>query len=615
MQNPHDLSHQPFRRPVLQGRLRRKYVALALLWLGAAVFFWQWWLHPDHYTSWYLYWPVTLCVFWVFFVQAYLLVFFLRAQHATGSLAALGPHRVAMVVTKAPSEPFDVVRVTLEAMLAQDVPHDTWLADEDPDQETLEWCARHGVQVSTRKGVEDYHQKTWPRRTRCKEGNLAYFYDHYGYDRYDFVSQLDADHVPQPNYLREILRAFVDPEVGYVSAPSICSQNSANSWAARSRLHSEAVFHGVVQAGYANGWAPMCIGSHYAVRTKALRDIGGLGPELAEDHSTSMLMNAGGWKGMHAMDAIALGDGPATFVDLIVQEFQWSRSLMTILLQYTPRYFMALSPRHRVQFVFCQMCYPLLAGFMALMFLFPIVALLCDVRYAEVTFPAFLAHVWPSTLALLILVGCVRRDGFLRPYDAKVLGWEKVAFAFAQWPWVLLGIAMAVRDRLFGGFVDFRVTPKGSGVVAMIPWAVLLPYAVLAMMSLLPVLLVEHILDAAGFYIFALINAIIYTVLFFVIAHKHLQENQIRIFNWPLRTAAQMGCVVLLSGFIMVGFVERTNAALVALTDTGGKIKIFKPYFPVSGAGRSTTSSPVMAYDPDWYSQLLNSLISQRTGK
>ncbi len=39
----------------------------------------------------------------------------------------------------------------------------------------------------------------------------------------------------------------------------------------------------------------MCIGSHYCVRTCALRDLGGLGPEIAEDHSTSLLMNAGGW--------------------------------------------------------------------------------------------------------------------------------------------------------------------------------------------------------------------------------------------------------------------------------------------------------------------------------
>lgn len=615
MRNLHDLSHQIYRAPVLKGALRVKYLILSLLWLSAAVFFWQWWLQPVHYTQWFLYWPVTLCVFWVFFVQAYLLFFFMRAHHATGRVGDLGPHRVAMVVTKAPSEPFEIVRSTLIAMLAQDVPHDTWLADEDPDQMTRDWCAENGVQISTRKGVEAYHRKTWPRRTRCKEGNLAYFYDRYGYDRYDFVSQLDADHVPQPNYLREILRAFADPQVGYVSAPSICSQNSGTSWAARSRLHSEAVFHGVVQAGYANGLAPMCIGSHYAVRTKALREVGGLGPELAEDHSTSMLMNAGGWKGMHAMDAIALGDGPATFLDLIVQEFQWSRSLMTILLQYTPSYFMRLSVRHRIQFVFCQLCYPLLAGFMALMFVFPILALLFDVRYVDVTFPAFVGHVWPSTIALLTLVWCLRSDGFFRPYDAKVLGWEKLAFAFAQWPWVLLGIAMAVRDRLFGGFVDFRVTPKGSGAVSVLPWAVLLPYVALALMSLLPVLLIEEISQAAGFYIFALINALIYTVLFLVIVLKHLSENGIRFFSWPLRTAIQFGCVLLLSGFIVLGFGERSNAALIALTDTGGGIKIFRPHFPVSGAGRSTANAPIMTYDSDWYIQLLNSFTSQRTGK
>ncbi|MCA2009343.1 glycosyltransferase family 2 protein [Tritonibacter mobilis] len=615
MQNPHDLSHQPFRRPVLQGRLRRKYLALALLWLIAAMFFWQWWLRPDHYTSWYLYWPVTLCVFWVFFVQAYLLVFFLRAQHATGSLAALGPHRVAMVVTKAPSEPFDVVRVTLQAMLAQDVPHDTWLADEDPDQETLEWCARHGVQVSTRKGVEDYHQKTWPRRTRCKEGNLAYFYDHYGYDRYDFVSQLDADHVPQPNYLKEILRAFVDPDVGYVSAPSICSQNSANSWAARSRLHNEAIFHGVVQAGYANGWAPMCIGSHYAVRTKALREIGGLGPELAEDHSTSMMMNAGGWRGMHALDAIALGDGPETFVDLIVQEFQWSRSLMTIFLQYTPRYFANLSVRQRFQFVFCQLWYPLMASFMAMMYAFPVIALVFDVRYININFPAFLLFVAPSALALMALVWNVRSDGLFRPYDAKVFGWEKLAFCFSQWPWVLRGNAAAIRDSLSGGFVDFRVTPKGSATVAAIPWVVLIPYLVLALTSLIPVLLIDDISDAAGFYIFALINAFIYTALFAVIALRHLIENEAWIFRWPMRTSLQLGCMAVLSASVVFGLVDRSNAAFGALTETNGTVNIYKRQFPVSGAGQNAEGRAVLTYNPDWYSQLLNSLISQRTGK
>jgi hypothetical protein len=38
------------------------------------------------------------------------------------------------------------------------------------------------VRISTRERVEADHQPTWPRRTRCKEGNFAHFYDHYGYD-------------------------------------------------------------------------------------------------------------------------------------------------------------------------------------------------------------------------------------------------------------------------------------------------------------------------------------------------------------------------------------------------------------------------------------------------
>ena len=138
-----------------------------------------------------------------------------------------------MVVTKAPSEPFPIVAETLLAMLAQTQPHDTWLADEDPSPETLAWCREHGVFVSTRKGRADYHRQTWPRRTRCKEGNLAFFYDHYGYERYDFVAQLDADHVPEPDYLWQMLRPFADPAVGYVSAPSICDRNAAESWSAR----------------------------------------------------------------------------------------------------------------------------------------------------------------------------------------------------------------------------------------------------------------------------------------------------------------------------------------------------------------------------------------------
>src|SRR5207237_789745 len=136
-------------------------------------------------------------------------------------------------------------------------------------------------------------------------GNLAYFYDTVGYEKYDIVVQLDADHQPGPGYLTEMVRPFTDPQVGYVSAPSICDANASLSWAARARLYAESTMHGALQAGYNSGRSPLCIGSHYAVRTSALQQIGGIGPELAEDHSTTFLMQAHGWKGVHAFDAIA----------------------------------------------------------------------------------------------------------------------------------------------------------------------------------------------------------------------------------------------------------------------------------------------------------------------
>jgi cellulose synthase (UDP-forming) len=258
-----------------------------------------------------------------------------------------------------------------------------------------------------------------------------------------------------------LLRPFDNPEVGYVSAPSICNANAAESWAARTRLHAEAAFHGVLQTGYSRLMTPLCIGSHYAVRTKALKDVGGLGPDLAEDHSTTLLLAAGGWKGVHAIDAIAFGDGPANVADLAVQEFQWSRSLVTLLLSHTGRYLGRLPARLKFLFLLGQCWYPVFALTMLFSYIAPIWALVADLRFADVTYPAFVGHGLPATIALLWIAAEIRRDGLFRPLDGKVLSWEKVLFVFVQWPWVLWGCLMAVRDKLTGRFVDFRVTPKG----------------------------------------------------------------------------------------------------------------------------------------------------------
>jgi cellulose synthase/poly-beta-1,6-N-acetylglucosamine synthase-like glycosyltransferase len=585
---------------LMNGRQRALFLVLASLWAGSFVYAWQWWLRPEHIEDGWRYAYITAILVWQTGMPVYSLVNLGRAVRPVRRSYPLPGVRVAMVVTKAPSEPFSVLRETLEAMLRQDYPHDTWLADEDPAPETIRWCDAHGVRISTRRGREDYHRKTWPRRTRCKEGNLAFFYDQYGYENYDFVAQFDADHVPEPTYLARIMDAFRDPEVGYVSAPSICDRNAARSWSARGRLYVEGMLHGPVQAGNGARGLSLCFGSHYAVRTAALREAGGLGPELAEDHSTSMLISAAGWKSAHAIDAIAHGDGPQNFADMATQEFQWSRSMMNVLLRHTPRYLPALPMGRRVYFVFCQLWYPLFALFSLMIFAAPLIALATGKAFAPVTFIEFTLHFAPMGIVLVAIVLVMRSFGLARPYDAKVVSWEGNLFMlYARWPWALRGVLTGLWDRATNVYVDFRVTPKGDGPRSLLPTGVVMPYALLAAVSAATALGFDSAPDSRGFMAFAALNAVVYAGLVVLILAMHLRENRIRIRERASRFAGQ---VALVSGLALcAAFVVRTHAleGIYAL-ESGSPLQLVRVVYPAFGAGKGSDNDLIFTLMPRW---------------
>ncbi|MXP20153.1 glycosyltransferase [Gordonia sp. HNM0687] len=412
-------------------------------------------------------------------------MFFLQAVNRMRSLAPeVAPPclRVAMIVTKAPSEPWPLVRTTLEAMLAQDHPwqYDVWLADEDPSEETIVWCAERGVLISTRRDDSRYQRTTWPRRRRCKEGNLAYFYDHFGYESYDVVSQLDSDHVPALGYLREMVRHFADPAVGYVAAPSVCDANAGLSWTVRGRPHDEAVFHGAQQLGFNGDGTPVCIGSHYAVRTSALRQIGGLGPDLAEDFTTSYLLNVAGWRGAFAINAAARGDGPPDFAAMVTQEFQWAHSLTTVFFGLVLRTRRVLPRRLAAQFTF-QSGFDLLLALMSVggICLFAI-ACATGSPWVSVNFVLFFA-LWFALNAWILLISLViRRHGLLRPANAPIVSWERALYAASRWPFIVLGVAVAMAERVMPRTVDFKVTPKGSTGPQVFPVRLVLPFCAAA---------------------------------------------------------------------------------------------------------------------------------------
>lgn len=198
---------------LLPPRTKALAALLLILSLASHLHFWHWWTAVHRSSG----WPA-LDLLLSILALAYSIddvlrqVLLLRAQRINQDLATPTHFRVGMVVTKAPSEPWSVLEKTLTGalnqvgcsraqacgtrcypsrlnthamcmlelllLLLQDYlgSYEVWLADEAPSGDTRAWCKQHGVHISTRQGITEYHRPEWPRRTRCKEGNLAYFY-------------------------------------------------------------------------------------------------------------------------------------------------------------------------------------------------------------------------------------------------------------------------------------------------------------------------------------------------------------------------------------------------------------------------------------------------------
>lgn len=512
--------------PALARADRITVAALTAGWAACLVAFWVWWLTPAHRLTTFGLVINSLIMLYISGFPAFFVMSANRLRRVNPDLP-VAPFRVAFVVTRAPSEPWDVVRDTLSAMLGQayDHPYDVWLCDEQPTGEIRAWCARQQVRISSRYGIDGYHRPYWPRRTRCKEGNLAYFYDRVGFRGYDIVAQLDCDHVPSPTYLAEMVRPFADPAIGYVAAPSVCDANAASSWSARGRLHREASFHGPFQLGHSGGFGPLCIGSHYAVRTAALRQIGGIGPELAEDFSTTFLLNGAGWQGAFAIDAEAHGDGPSSFPAMVVQEFQWSRSLTVILLALVPRNLGRLSWHMRARFVYALSYYILLAATTVVGLALAPVAAITGHAWMSVNYLAFLAHLWSVAVWLVLMAALLRNRRQFRPPDAPLVSWEGFLYGLARWPFVTLGVLAAVWQVIRRRPVTFLVTPKRPRDLELLPSKLVVPFIAMSIACAAAGLIGEARHGPAGYIFLSLLQAATYAAVACLLAVMHARET------------------------------------------------------------------------------------------
>jgi cellulose synthase (UDP-forming) len=343
-------------------------------------------------------------------------------------------------------------------MVAVTYEHDTWVLDEGNDPDVKKLCQELGVKHFTRKDIEHYNTDDGKFKARTKGGNHNSWYDSIGHT-YDFVAQIDTDFVPRKDFLVKTLGYFKDEKVAFVGTPQIYG-NTEESMIARGAAEQTYSFYGPLLRGFFGMGMTMLIGANHVIRTKALKDIDFYNAHLTEDLLTGMELHSRGWKSAYVHEALAIGEGPATWSSYFSQQMRWAFGCMHILFRHSPRLFRQMSWRQKIYYFFLQQHY-----FSGLAMVFGITGLaayfIFNVRFADVDLRMFLSYYLPTLFVLGFLALYLQRFN-IRPSMERGLMWAGRVIGIASWPVFFMALVGLARGKR----MTYKVTPKGDSTYA-----------------------------------------------------------------------------------------------------------------------------------------------------
>jgi cellulose synthase (UDP-forming) len=216
------------------------------------------------------------------------------------------------------NEDLDIVEATVIGCYKVRYPHTTYVLDDGNRSPVRELALRHGCEYIAR-----------PTHEHAKAGNINYTLER---SSGDFIVILDADMVPQPDYLDRTLGYFSDEKLALIQLPQEFYNQDSIQHAANSRSwHEQSLFFRVIQPGKNYTNSAFWCGSPSVVRRKALEDVGGVATEtVTEDIHTSVRMHSRGWRTLFVNEALAFGIAPQTIKAFLVQRLRWAQGTMQL---------------------------------------------------------------------------------------------------------------------------------------------------------------------------------------------------------------------------------------------------------------------------------------------
>ncbi len=224
-------------------------------------------------------------------------------------------------------EPPDIVAGTLRALAKLEYPSFEVLVVDNNTPEEKSWRPVQELCRELGPRFKFFHLENWPG---YKSGALNFALSQTD-PRAELVGIVDADYRANPEFLRETVPAFTDPNLAFIQAPQDYRDFKPGSWA-EAIYYSYEYFFEVPMPVRNESNAIIFSGTMGLIRTFVLREIGGWDEEcITEDAEASLRVLKCGYSSQYYHRSMGQGLMPCTFAGLKRQRFRWCFGNIQIL--------------------------------------------------------------------------------------------------------------------------------------------------------------------------------------------------------------------------------------------------------------------------------------------
>jgi cellulose synthase (UDP-forming) len=231
----------------------------------------------------------------------------------------------------------------------------------------------------------------------------------------DFVSILDADFVPTPQFLRRALSLFREDDVGIVQTPQHFMNPDplqTNLSMARVWPDEQRYFFDVVMASKDAWGVSFCCGTSSVIRFAELVRIGGFPTDsVTEDYLVTLKMKAAGYRTVYLNEKLSLGLAPEGLKEYITQRSRWALGFVQIFMGALGplRRGNGLTPLDRISLVETFLYWSANYSFRLLGILVPILYWMLNINAVQANVADTLAYYLPHFIAQIAIMGWMAR--------------------------------------------------------------------------------------------------------------------------------------------------------------------------------------------------------------